>query len=108
MSKIEYKDLLYQISEKLDESELPRLIFMCSEEIPESSGENIGNVLALFKELEKHNRLGIDLLDNLKDILKQMKKRSLLKKVEEFETRRKGIQINIVGYKTFFLYLLSL
>ena len=95
MSKIEYKDLLYQISEKLDERELPRLIFMCSEEMPESSMENIRDVLTLFKELEKHNRLGIDRLDTLKEILKQMKKRSLLKKVEEFEIRRKGIQINM-------------
>ena len=95
MSKIEYKDLLYNISEKLDENELPRLIFMCSEEIPESSAENIPDVLTLFKELEKHNRLGIDRLDILKEILKQMKKRSLLRKVEEFEIRRKGIQINM-------------
>ena len=96
MSKIEYKDLLYEISEKLNESDLRRLVFMCSDEIPENSVENIRDVLALFRELEKHNRLGIDLLDILKDILKQMKKRSLLKKVEEFETRRKGIQINML------------
>lgn len=93
MSKIEYNDLLYEISKKLDENELPRLIFMCREEIAESSEENVRDVLALFKELEKRNRLGIDRLDTLKEILKQMKKRSLLKKVEEFERRRKGIQI---------------
>ena len=97
MSKIEYRNILYDISKKLDESELPRLIFLCSEDIPEGSAENIGDVLALFKELEKHNRLGIDQLDILKEILKQMKKRSLLKKVEEFETRRKGIQICLLN-----------
>lgn len=93
MSKIEYSDLLFEISKKLDENELPRLIFMCREEIAEGSEENIRDVLTLFKELEKQNRLGIDRLDTLKEILKQMKKRSLLKKVEEFEIRRKGIQI---------------
>ena len=95
MSKIEYSDLLFEISKKLDENELPRLIFMCREEIAKGSEGNIRDVLTLFKELEKQNRLGIDRLDTLKEILKQMKKRSLLKKVEEFETRRKGIQINM-------------
>ena len=93
MSKIEYSDLLFEISKKLDENELPRLIFMCREEIAEGSEENIRDVLTLFKELEKQHRLGIDRLDTLKEILKQMKKRSLLKKVEEFEIRRKGTQI---------------
>jgi len=93
MSKIEYNDLLYEISKKLDENELPRLIFMCREKIAESSEEKVRDVLTLFKELEKRNGLGIDRLDTLKEILKQMKKRSLLKKVEEFEIRRKGIQI---------------
>lgn len=95
MSKIEYSDLLFEISKKLDENELPRLIFMCREEIAKGSEGNIRDVLTLFEELEKQNRLGIDRLDTLKEILKQMKKRSLLKKVEEFETRRKGIQINM-------------
>ena len=95
MSKIEYSDLLFEISKKLDESELPRLTFMCREEIAKGSEENIRDVLTLFQELEKQNRLGIDRLDTLKEILKQMKKRSLLKKVEEFEIRRKGIQIKM-------------
>ena len=93
MSKIEYSDLLFEISKKLGENELRRLIFMCREEIAKGSEENIRDVLTLFEELEKQDRLGIDRLDTLKEILKQMKKRSLLKKVEEFEIRRKGIQI---------------
>lgn len=95
MSKIEYSDLLFEISTKLDRNELPRLVFMCREEIAKGSEENIRHVLTLFKELEKQNRLGIDRLDTLKEILKQLKKRSLLKKVEEFEIRRKGIQFII-------------
>ena len=91
MSKIEYRDLLFQINKKLDENELPRLIFMCKDEIGKGSERNIRDVLTLFDELEKQNRLGIDRLDTLKEILTQMKKRSLLKKVEEFEIKRKGI-----------------
>ena len=34
MSKIEYSNLLFEISKKLDENELPRLIFMCRQEYP--------------------------------------------------------------------------
>ena len=95
MSKIEYSDLLFEISKKLGENELRRLIFMCREEIAKGSEENIRDVLTLFEELEKQGGLGIDRLDTLKEILKQMKQRSLLKKVEEFEIRRKGIQSNM-------------
>ena len=91
MSKIEYSDLLFEISEKLDANKLPRLVFMCREEIAKGSEESIRDVLTLFKELEKQGRLGIDRLHTLKEILTRMKKRSLLQKVEEFEIRRKGI-----------------
>ena len=91
MSKIEFRTLLYEINGKLDENELPKLVYMCKDEIGKGSGGNIRDVLTLFDELEKQNRLGIDRLDTLKEILTQMKKRSLLKKVEEFEIKRKGI-----------------
>jgi len=69
---------------------------MCREEIAKGSQRNIPDVLTLFEELERNNSLGIDRLDTLKEILTQMKKPSLLKKVKEFEIRRKGIQINYV------------
>lgn len=93
MSDIEYSDLLFEISRKLDVDELQRLLFMCRKEIAKGSERNIRDVLTLFEELERNNRLAIDRLDTLKEILTRMKKRSLLKKVEEFEIRRKGIQI---------------
>lgn len=93
MSKIEYSNLLFEISEKLDVTKLPRLLFMCREEIAEGSELNVRDVLTLFKELERNNSLGIDRLDTLKEILTHMRKPSLLKKVREFEIRRKGIQI---------------
>ncbi len=93
MSEIEYNNLLFEISEKLDGNQLPRLVFMCRNKIAKGSEENIGDVLALFKQLEKHNSLGIDRLDTLKEILSEMKKRPLLKKVEKFEIKRKGIPL---------------
>jgi len=97
MSKIEYSDLLFEISEKLDVNKLPRLLFMCREEIAKGSQRNIRDVLTLFEELERNNSLGIDRLDTLKEILTQIKKPSLLKKVREFEIRRKAQSVGIVS-----------
>jgi len=94
MSKHEYNDLLFDISRKINTNELPRLVFMCRDDITEGSEDRIQDVLTLFKELEKENHLGIDRLDTLKEILTRMKKRSLLKKVEEFEIKRKGLHCN--------------
>ncbi|KAL9959133.1 hypothetical protein ACROYT_G036221 [Oculina patagonica] len=97
MSEIEYNNLLFEISEKLDGNQLPRLVFMCRNKIAKGSEENIRDVLALFKQLEKHNSLGIDRLDTLKEILSEMKKRPLLKKVEKFEIKRKAQSVGIVS-----------
>jgi len=91
MSEYEYSGLLFDISEKLDVNKLPKLLFMCRKDIAQGSEQIIRDVRALFTELEKQNRIGIDHLENLKEILTQMKKPSLRKKVEEFEIRRKGI-----------------
>ena len=69
---------------------------MCTKKISEGSEGTIKSARGLFKELEKQGYLGIDRLENLKDILKQLKKRSMLKKVEEFEIKRRGAQLNIM------------
>ena len=66
---------------------------MCRKLISEGSEETIKDALGLFKELEKQDNLGMDRLENLKQILKQLKNRPMLKKVEEFEIKRKGAQL---------------
>ena len=96
MSEIEYYDLIFEISTKIDVNQLERLVFMCTKKISEGSEGTIKNARGLFKELEKQGYLGIDRLENLKEILKQLKKRSMLKKVEEFEIKRRGTQLNIM------------
>ena len=90
MSKHEYNDLLFEISRKIDAAELKRLVFMCRDDLAKGSKDSIKDVLTLFEELEKQNYLGIDHLDTLKNILALLKKKSLLKKVKEFEITRKG------------------
>ena len=90
MSEIEYYDLIFEISTKIDVNQLERLVFMCTKKISEGSEGTIKSARGLFKELEKQGYLGIDRLENLKEILKQLKKRSMIKKVEEFEIKRRG------------------
>ena len=96
MSEIEYYDLIFEISTKIDVDQLERLVFMCTKKISKASKGMIQNALGLFEELEKQGYLGIDKLETLKEILKQLKKRSMLKKVEEFEIKRKGAQLMLI------------
>ena len=69
---------------------------MCRKQISKDSGRTTQNALGLFEELEKQYNLGIDRLGILKQISKQLKKRSILKKVEGFEIKRKGDQLMLV------------
>ena len=69
---------------------------MCRKQISKDSGRTTQNALGLFEELEKQYNLGIDRLGILKYILKQLKKRSTLNKVEGFEIKRKGDQLMLV------------
>ena len=69
---------------------------MCRKQISKDSRRTTQNALGLFQEFEKQYNLGIDRLGILKQILKQLKKRSILKKVEGFEIKRKGDQLMLV------------
>lgn len=80
--------MLYTISKKLNANDLEKLINYCRGMI--STANNVNDTMALFQELENAKKLGIDRLDILKTFMKLLKKNSLLKKVEEFEMRRKG------------------
>ena len=57
---------------------------MCTKKISEGSEGTIKCARGEFKELEKQSYQGIDRLETLKQILKQLKKRFMVKKVEEF------------------------
>ncbi len=90
MSAIEYNNLLFEISQRLDEMNvLVRLVFMCRGKLAAGSEDNIRNVLSLFKELEEQNNLGIDRLKIMKELLKGVGEWSLNGKVEKFESKRK-------------------
>ena len=90
MSAIEYNNLLFEVSERLDELNiLNRLLFMCRKKLASGSEGNIQDALSLFQKLEEKNYLGTDRLKVMKDLLREVKEWSLLEKVKKFESKRK-------------------
>jgi len=94
MSSIEYNNLLFEISQRLNQRiereqlSLEQLRFVCREKVA-SGTEDIKDVLSLLKALESQNNLRIDQLDVLKEILKVLEEWAVLKEVQKFEIKRK-------------------
>ena len=89
MSQMEYSNLLFEISRRLDQLNVrEQLLFMCRRKITRGV-ENIQDALSLFRELEEKNSLQIDRLEVLKELLKGLKEWSLFQKVKNFEIKRK-------------------
>ncbi|XP_068741050.1 uncharacterized protein [Montipora capricornis] len=101
MSEVEYNALIYEISEKIEETNLDFLKFMCRHHLGNGPCEHITTVRKLLLELEKKNRLGINRLDLLKEIVKQLKKQKktllVLEKIDDFEVRRKAQSIGVIS-----------
>ena len=90
MSEIEYNNLLFEISERLNElNAQERLLFLCRGKLATGSEDNIQDVLSLFKELEERNHLGPNRLGVIKDLLKGVKEWDLFGKIKTFESKRK-------------------
>jgi len=94
MSSIEYNNLLFEISQRLNQRiereqlSLEQQRFVCREKVA-SGTEDIKDVLSLLKALESQNNLRIDQLDVLKEILKVLEEWAVLKEVQKFEIKRK-------------------
>ena len=90
MSAIEYNNLLFKVSQRLNELNVGRqLLVMCRGKVAPRSEENLQDVFSLFVELEEKEFLRPDRLDVLKDLLEGLEEWSLLENVEKFETKRK-------------------
>lgn len=89
MSVIEYNDLLFKVSQRLNELNVgKRLLVMCRGKVAPRSEEDLPDVFQLFSELEEKEYLGSDRLGVLKDVLGGLEEWSLLENVEQFETKR--------------------
>ena len=91
MSKHEYRRLLLDINKKINANELREMVYLCIDDLPEGTRrDSFEDALALFDLLERRNRLGIDNTQILKGMLQNLPKKPLLRKVEDFEIKRKG------------------
>ena len=89
MPEMEYNNLLYQISERLDELKVGKqLLFLCRGKVTARSEENF-QTSSLFEELEQKGFLSPDHLVLLKGMLKGVNEWALFDEVEKFETKRK-------------------
>ena len=89
MPEIEYNNLLYQISKRLDELDVgEQLLVMCRGKVAARSGEDFQS-FSLFEELEQKGFLSPNHLVLLKGMLKGVNEWALFEEVEKFETKRK-------------------
>ena len=90
MSVIEYNDLLFKVSQRLNELNVgKRLLVMCRGKVAPRSEEHLPDALQLFWELQEKEYLGPDRLGVLKDVIGGLEEWPLLENVEKFETKRK-------------------
>ena len=89
MSEVKYNDLLYRISERLDEiNALEHVLFMCRGKLADGATDTIHNTRSLFEKLEESSFLGIDFLVVLKDILNAVEEWDLQERIVKFESLR--------------------
>ncbi|CAH3157781.1 unnamed protein product [Pocillopora meandrina] len=90
MSVVEYRVLLYQFSEEIDwQTQRRKLIFILRAYLPDGSEGGITDIDSLLTMLEEKNILGIDRLNIMKELLKEIEKWDLLRRIERFEIKRK-------------------
>ena len=89
MSRVEYNHLLLEISQRLDELNKATLVYLTCEGRMESSAQVIPGTLFLFQKLQDQKRLAIDQVGLLEDFVREVGERTLLRKVEKFEEKRK-------------------
>ena len=91
MSEIEYRTLRFEVSQGIDwQTEGEKLLSLCEGFIAEGSENNVRNAVTLLKELEIKNKLGIDHLEVLKELMNGIGKWALIDQIEIFEIKRKN------------------
>ena len=90
MSKSEYNSLLFRISRRLDDiNDLEHVLFICREKLEPQADQDIHSTLSLLRKLEDGGFLGVDEMQEVKDILKAVEEWDLYEKVVKFESTRR-------------------
>ena len=86
MSDVAYRGLLFEIGEKLEQHDHPKLLAVCG---LKDEADNLPDAHSLLERLKGKSQLGIDQLGYLEEVLATLEKLSLLEKLKEFEKKRK-------------------
>ena len=86
MSDVAYRGLLFEIGEKLEQHDHPKLLAVCG---LKDEADNLPDAHSLLERLEGKSQLGIDRLGDLEEVLAAFVELSLLEKLKEFEKKRK-------------------
>ena len=86
MSDVAYRGLLFEIGEKLEQHDHPKLLAVCG---LKDEADNLPDAHSLLERLKGKSQLGIDQLGYLEEVLAALEKLSLLEKLKEFEKKRK-------------------
>uniref|UniRef100_A0A8D0G7J9 Caspase-8 n=1 Tax=Sphenodon punctatus TaxID=8508 RepID=A0A8D0G7J9_SPHPU len=84
---LQFRKLLFQLSENITTDELKSFKFLLIKELPKCKLVNGMTTIAIFIEMEKKGILGEDNLDMLKTVCEKVNK-SLLSRIEEYELNR--------------------
>lgn len=87
-SALRYRKLALDIARELNDDELEQVKYLCADFLPLTQRETTTTTIQLFGELEKLQRMGVDNLSFLKDLLQTLDRFDLLEKVEDFELER--------------------
>ena len=88
MERNNFKTFLLRISENITEEKLRQLKYLCSDDIPEGDLEKISCPLELIRDLERRQKIGIDNLHFLQNLLLDVRCVQLANKVGDFISRR--------------------
>lgn len=90
MSKAEYETLLHRIGKRLDTIDALGLVrLICEEKLDHQAHQEIQDTRSVLKILEERSFLGVDEMQDVKDILKALGQWDLYDKVVLFESTRK-------------------
>ena len=87
-NNFEYKTFLLGISKEITEEKLRQLKYLCSDDIPEGDLEKISCPLDLVRDLERRQKIGIDNLSFLQNLLSNVRCVQLANEVGDFSLRR--------------------
>lgn len=87
-NNFEYRTFLLGISEQITEEKLRQLKYLCSDDIPEGDLEKISCPLDLVRDLERRQKIGIDNLSFLQNLLSNVRCVQLANEVGDFSLRR--------------------